>query len=233
MKIKIISNPTKNWAISLGDALKKEFENFLGEKEDLTIVIGGDGTLLYNKNKVNGIAILIGSSSSRRAHIKAGKNFEVEAIVKKLKEMMKNPSYVALPFLEAKTQKSVYYGINDIVISSNNHRIVKTKITNIYFNEEDEGDGIIISTPFGSLGYNKSVGGSEISLPSKVLSLSFISSIHKKIPIIFPPVKTSLKVIEGNADLVVDGELEEKNIKDVSISLSSKYIKYYYKPLLI
>src|SRR5271157_3118471 len=70
MRIKIISNPKKQWAISLA----KEISLFLaGLKHEIvkkgaesTICIGGDGTILYanHKGRIEGTVLGIGSDKS-------------------------------------------------------------------------------------------------------------------------------------------------------------------------
>ena len=87
-----------------------------------------------------------------------------------------------------------------------------------------------MSTPFGSLAYNKSSGGSEILLGMKAASLTFISPITYKTPLVFPIEefkKIKIEVVGGEADLIIDGIYKEKFVKKVFVEWKRKFVKYY------
>ncbi len=224
MKIKIISNPLKQWAVELENALS---EQLVAEQnnQSFTIIIGGDGTFLYNKEKVEGIAILIGSKTSKRAHINyEPESMSVDDVISKLNSFFSNPEYIELPLLSVSGIECK--AINDVVVHTANHSVVGIDVYGKNFHRKLRGDGAIVSTPFGSLGYNKSVGGSEISLGMDALILSSISPILPVPPLVYRPSTTVLKVSEGEADLIIDGYCRTKFIKEITIKPSDSHIKY-------
>ena len=222
MDIKLIPNPTKEWAEEVANKIKAMFpeHSFVDKGADITILIGGDGTLFYNKHLIEGIAIAIGSQTSKRCHIMYNE-------LNKLRDMLSSPSYIELPLLEVESREK-HYAMNDVVVHTSNHATLDLDISIDSEKVYCRGDGVIITTPLGSSAYNLSAGGPLISLFSEAMGLTCICPIEKMAPLVYPPVSTEV-VVRGNADLVVDGEVVEKNVERIRVKKSKKKIKYYYK----
>ena len=116
--INFIPNEMKEWAVELSEKLKEEFNSF-DPKEQFTLFIGGDGTFLFHKEKAKGISILIGSETSKRAHIKYYPSMKYDNLVILLKKMFLSPSWVKLPLLYVNNIEK--YALNDVVIHTANH----------------------------------------------------------------------------------------------------------------
>ena len=127
--------------------------------------------------------------------------------------------------------------LNEVSIRSN---IIKTFaidvfIDGLYF-ETFRGDGLVVSTPTGSTGYNKSLGGAVVDPKLKGFQLTEISSINNNqyrtlgsSLILGRERELVLKVIQDGNDYPIIGAdneaLSVRHIHEISIKLSNKEIK--------
>jgi len=123
---------------------------------EVIISYGGDGTLLSAERKYPGIPKLPIRDSKTCKKCPA---HTTEALLKALAEGLLNFKY--FPKLEAKTESADILAINDIVIRNTTpmHALRFRVFLNGQQIKPDViiGDGVVITTPFGSSGYYQSI----------------------------------------------------------------------------
>ncbi len=186
--MEIFFNPHKKWAIDLAKKIKK-----IKLPEDLSVVIGGDGTLFYYKDQLKGRVILIGSEHSYRCQLTYNNWREIT-------DRVKSMAY-PVTLLESNHGSA----INDIVIHSKDYKVMKITIKLDDKEFEFLGDGIIISTGFGSTGYNYSAGGVELPYYDERIQITPIAPYQRKIGPIIADIDT-LEIIFEEGAIIIDGQ---------------------------
>ena len=222
----IIPNPTKKWAIKLST----EIDSFLkikGYKKSktnpkVTIIIGGDGSFYFNLKKVKGKVLLIGSESTYRSQIK-----KTNWKSKILKLIEKNKS-IKLPLISIyKNGKLLGEGINDIVFHSRDFKVSDFSIKLNDKKMKFRGDGLIISTPFGSTAYSYSAGGSRINLNSHKFALTPICPYLRVVKPTTFKQKDEVKINCEDVMLIIDGINVCECSGNYTISKSNNTIEYF------
>lgn len=205
----LIPNKSKKWAIELSS----EIETFLKSKgyikslsPDFSIVIGGDGSFYYNLNKIKGKVILIGSESTYRSQIKKD-NWKLKLI-----GLIKRNKSVKLPLISVyKNEKLIGEGVNDIVFHSKDFKVSNFSVILESKSISFRGDGLIMSTPFGSTAYSYSAGGSKLNLMSNKFILTPICPYLRVMkPISFNNTERIKIQCDGNALLMIDGIMKSE-----------------------
>lgn len=128
MKFKVRSNPKKEWAL----AVEKEVTGFLQlagweaaeNCEDMTIIIGGDGTIFHNKNGIEGAVFAIGGPQSKICQANE-KNWKT-----RLGKVLAKPETETRVALSGKINgKDAGWAINDFVVHSRRHNYVEMNVS--------------------------------------------------------------------------------------------------------
>ncbi len=220
MKVMVVSKPKKNVfkkASELAKKIKnvvfdrttgeahglpwKEIEDFHG---DLIITVGGDGTFLWTSHKT-AVPIL-----PLRAE---GIGFLTRGDVD---EVIKDPRIVTEKrYKIRKYPRLKVFGVNatnEIVITRPKpSKIIKLSVTIGNETFSFMGDGLILSTPLGSTGYNLSVGGSIIYPKLDIFSITPIAPFNSRIKPTVVPMGTDMTVeLEKNdCYVIIDGHVEK------------------------
>ena len=143
------------------------------------IVLGGDGTLIRAVRKTRKMNIpLIGVNLGTLGYLC---ELEKENVYQAIDQLMQDNCTVEERLMIKGYRKDAMQGrtaLNDIVI----HRtgVMAILRLNVYVNGEFlvtyDGDGVIISTPTGSTGYNLSAGGPIIEPGANILALTPINA---------------------------------------------------------
>lgn len=169
------------------NVLDLEYETFsshsdIDDDTNFFVSIGGDGTLLRAANFVKSKNIpIVGVNTGRLGFLA---NVQQDAIGFLIPLLFSNQYTLSRRTLlkldeptEAATQFGVNFALNEITISRKNSTSMITVET--YINDEFLAtywaDGIIISTPTGSTGYNLSCGGPIITPDSNCLVITPIA----------------------------------------------------------
>ncbi|MFI5253660.1 MAG: NAD(+)/NADH kinase [Bacteroidota bacterium] len=153
-------------------------KNFLPQKCEVIIVLGGDGTMLQ-------AARLTGRYGKPILGVNVGKlGFLAEISTKDMDhcilDMLKGDYRVEERMvLEAQnlSDKKHFYGLNDIVIDKG----TTSRVISIETHVDDDylttytADGIILNTPTGSTGYSLSTGGPIVVPPTQVITINPIA----------------------------------------------------------
>lgn len=226
---------------TLFDLAKENNFNIVDNAADASIIvsIGGDGAFLQavRKTGFRQDCLYAGITSSDESGLYC--DFNMDNFEEMLHTMVHAEMEVRrFPVINVVINgESTFYCLNELSVRST---IIKSiaidvHIDDIHF-ETFRGDGLIVATPTGSTGYNKSTNGAVIDplIPSfqvselaslnnnryRTLGSSFVLSKDRKL---------TLDVIQDGNDYPIIGLDNEaysiRNIKDVTVTLSDKVIK--------
>ena len=227
-KLQIISDKNKK-SSKIKKQLVKKLNHEQFKKDNLIIVIGGDGfmlqTLKTNKNtkkQFYGInsgnyGFLMNKFSSKNTIKNLAKTnmvsiFPLEMIVKnKNNQIKKSLAINEVSVLRQSRQAA------SLSIKQGSRQIIKKLVS----------DGVLVSTPAGSTAYNLSVHGPILSLHSKKLSISPISAfrprrwkgkiVNDKTKIVITNLNPSKRPISAVAD-----NSEVRNAKSITVKTNNK-----------
>ena len=159
MKIKVIHNPLKEWTRKTASEVRKLLRGtheIVEKGADVTICIGGDGTIFYanHQKRLEGVILGIGSKSSYICQLRRD-NWK-RKLYGKLNEKTDK-----VPILEYYVGGKKGTAINDAVVHTKDYRVVEIfadvdgKKSSFY------GDGLIVSSAIGSSCYSYSAGGKK------------------------------------------------------------------------
>lgn len=230
MKAKIIWNKTKKWAANASSEvtgfLKEKGVKIVKKKPDFTVVIGGDGTILYHKDELEGTIFAIGSQRSFVCQCSC-ENWRdcLEAFLSK-------PKYQERMLLEAKSRNKKYAAINDVALLSQHHEMLRVSVDVGGDEYCFDADGVVVSTPTGSTAYAYAAGGPVIEPTLELFNIVPVAPDKR----LFDPVvvSSSHKIVlkaYNPAHLIVDGgkPIKLKKGEKVTLSKSRKKIKFAVK----
>ncbi|MDD2935237.1 MAG: NAD(+)/NADH kinase [Candidatus Pacebacteria bacterium] len=238
MKFIITTHPTKKEAKKIKSEMKRwltsngHFMVSENQKADLVIALGGDGFLIHTVGKYSQKNIpCLGINAGNVGFLTSGNIFEWEKILEKLvRGNYKIEERVGLE-LKIKDKK---YGpfVNDIYLK---HPTLMSsfiiKVNSEYVYKHLDGDGIIVSTPTGSTGYNVSAGGPIIQPGVFSLLLTPICPSHLNIRslVINPESKIEIET-KGSRNLeplylVADGKTVSENINKNDLIMIKRHPK--------
>lgn len=157
------------------------------EAPDFIISIGGDGTLLSAfhefKHYVNSTRF-IGIHTGHLGFYTDWQNFELDEVIEGIKQS-KGES-VSYPLLKVEMTLTDNSTKNDLALNEFSVRSFKgTMVCEVYikehFFETFRGDGICISTPTGSTGLNKALGGAVIHPRLDAIQLTEMASVNNRV----------------------------------------------------
>lgn len=202
------------------------------ENPEVIISYGGDGTLLSSEREYPGIPKLPIRDSQ---FCNKCPDHDEELLLKNLlKGKLKLKEYRKL---ETTILYQTFTALNDFVIRNVNPiHAIRFQVTpsaspasgGSINNKLLIGDGMVISTPFGSTGYFKSITGQTFE---KGFGLAFNNTTEKVAPIFLKDEdKVIFKLIRGTATLSFDNNPDIFNIderSEITFKLSDKTAKIY------
>jgi NAD+ kinase len=227
-KLQIISDKnTKSSKIK--KLLFKKINQTQYKKDNLIIVIGGDGFMLQTlkKNK-NSKKQFYGINSGNYGFLM--NKFSSKNIIKNLyKSNMVSISPLEMIVRNKSNQTKKSLAINEVSILRQSRQAASLSIKqgSRQIIKKLVSDGVLVSTPAGSTAYNLSVHGPILSLHSKKLSISPISAfrprrwkgkiVNDKSKIIITNLDPSKRPISAVAD-----NLEVRNAKSIIVKTNNK-----------
>jgi NAD+ kinase len=227
-KLQIISDKNKK-SSKIKNLLIKKLSQDQFKKENLIIVIGGDGFMLQTlkKNK-NSKKQFYGINSGNYGFLM--NKFSSKNIIKNLSKA----NLVSISPLEmiVKTKNNLikrYIAINEVSVLRQSRQAASLSIKqgSRKIIKKLVSDGVLVSTPAGSTAYNLSVHGPILSLHSKKLSISPISAfrprrwkgkiVNDKTKVTITNLNPSKRPISAVAD-----NLEVRNAKIITIKTNEK-----------
>lgn len=241
-----IQNNDKETTVRVADELKKRLmeENIEMDSvnPDILITIGGDGTLLSGfhryAHQLDTIRF-IGVHTGRLGFYTDWREYELEELVESLKN--DDGEYVSYPLLDVNViyegdfQSNNFIALNESTIQ----KVGGTLVCDVYINdhhfERFRGDGICVSTPTGSTGYSKSVGGAVLHPSLEALQMSEIASINNRVfrtlsspLVIAKDEEIILKSIDSKNLLVTLDHITntEHAVKEIRLKIAKESVRF-------
>jgi NAD+ kinase len=241
-----IQNNDKDISVEVAERLTKmlEAENIEINQSspDILITIGGDGTLLSGfhryAHQLDSIRF-IGVHTGRLGFYTDWREYELESLVDSLKN--DDGEYVSYPLLdvtmvyEGDRQENNFLALNESTIQ----KVGGTLVSDVYINdhhfERFRGDGICVSTPTGSTGYNKSVGGAVLHPGLEALQMAEIASINNRV---FRTLSSPLVIAKDEEIILKSSEpqevlltldhitLTEPDVKEIRLKIAEESVRF-------
>ena len=243
-KIKLFSNNTLKAKETLKIIEKKLIANnffIVDEGYDLAIAIGGDGSFLrmVKENNFNSDIYYIGINAGTLGFAQEVNIEDIDDFIKELKNDDFKIDKIGIQETEIKNNDGVskFYSLNEIVIREKD---LNTVFLNIMiedvFLEKFVGDGILITTSFGSTAYNLSFGGSIIYNTFHTLQITPVAPLNNKtyrslINSVVIPDEKIIKIVpnsdKNNLLITIDGENKIYNdVVEIKTYVNKKRIKF-------
>lgn len=206
---------------------------------DLVIVVGGDGTILRAIHNYPA-AVIFGVN---KGHLGFYSNYSLDNFDELIKDINSGEYHtetldlISADVYEEGNGKTSIFALNEITVITPPRTLkLDVYIDNEYF-ERFRGTGICVSTPTGSTGYNRSLGGSIVDTKIKGLQLTEIAGINSNAyrTVASPFVLNHDRVITlSNIDpaelyVVYDNKsYKTKNLEKVVIYYGNKTVKLAY-----
>ena len=227
-KLQIIFDKNKK-SIKIKNLLLKKIKSNKFNKENLIIVIGGDGFMLQTlKNNKNSKKKFYGINSGNYGFLM--NKFSSKDIIKNLlKANMVSISPLEMVVKTKNNQIKRSIAINEVSVLRQSRQAASLSILqgSRQIIKNLVSDGVLVSTPAGSTAYNLSVHGPILSLNSKKLSISPISA--------FRPRRWKGKIVNDKSKIVIKNlnpikrpisavadNLEVRNAKLISVETNNK-----------
>lgn len=183
MKIKIYSKNKEKIPCLKNKIIKLEPNAKFSNTPEIIICFGGDGTALHAEKLHPEIPKLIIRDKSICKSCNTG---TLKQVLKKFFE--NNYKIKTEPKIEATTKNKKLIATNDIVIrNADQHHAIRFEVKIGKQKKEAIGDGVVISTPFGSTAYYNSITRETIK---KGIGLAFNNTTEK-----IKPINTEQKII--------------------------------------
>jgi NAD+ kinase len=227
-KIQIISDKNKK-SLKIKNLIIKKIDINQFQKQNLVIVIGGDGfmleTLKKNKNSKN---FFYGINSGNYGFLM--NKFSSKNIIKNLlRSNMVSISPLEMFVKNKNNQTKKFLAINEVSILRQSRQAASLSINygSKQIIKKLISDGVLVSTPAGSTAYNLSVHGPILSLNSKRLSISPISPFRPrrwKGKIVSDRSQITVKNLNPNKRPIsaVADNIEVRNAKKITIKTNQK-----------
>ena len=236
-KSKLIEKDLRNKLVKSGLRVYEEFDP---EETELILCVGGDGTLLRLMQELDfPNTPVVGINTG---HL----GFFQEVLPDSIDEMIyqyNQGNYVLQPFSTVigtvTTDEGIFThtGLNEIAVKGVPTYPVHLNISiNDSFIERFSGDGICVSTPAGSTGYNYALGGSIVDPRLNLLQVAPIAPMNSTAyrsftsSILLPEsdtliIQPGLEYDDDIITLAYDGKMTEyKNLKEIKITLSQRKV---------
>ena len=227
-KLQIISDKNKK-SLKIRNLVIRKIDNNQFQKQNLVIVIGGDGFMLetLKKNK-NTKKLFYGINSGNYGFLM--NKFSSKNIIKNLSRAnMVSISPLEMIVKNKSNQIKKSLAINEVSVLRQSRQAASLSIRHgsKQIIKKLVSDGVLVSTPAGSTAYNLSVHGPILSLHSRKLSIAPISPfrprrwrakiVSDRLMIIIKnlnPVKRPISAVADN--------LEFRNAKSIIVKINNK-----------
>ena len=228
-KLIIISDKNKK-SLKIKNFLKKKINLKLLKKQNLIIVIGGDGfmlkTLKKNKKSQN---LFYGINSGNYGFLM--NKFSQKNIFQNLSTAKMIKIFPLQMKVNISKRIKKFLAINEVSILRQSRQAANISIKkgSKYIIRKLISDGVLVSTPAGSTAYNMSVHGPILNLNSKKISIAPISPFRPrrwKGTVVTDKSKIFIKNLDPKKRPVsaVADNIEIRNAKNISININKKII---------
>ena len=227
-KLQIISDKNKK-SSKIKNLLIKKLNQDQFKKENLIIVIGGDGFMLETLKKNKNLKKRFYGINSGNYGFLMNKYSSKNIIKNLLNANMISISPLEMVVKNKNNQKRKSLAINEVSVLRQSRQAASLSIKHgsKQIIKNLVADGVLVSTPAGSTAYNLSVHGPILSLNSKKLSIAPISPfrprrwkgkiVGDKLKIVITNLNSTKRPISAVAD-----NLEVRNAKSIIVKTNNK-----------
>lgn len=211
----------------------------LSHDAELTITVGGDGAFIKAVNLMNFSSIpIVGINTGHLGFYQEISPEDIDEFVDAYIEGNYTVEKLYLVGADIFTKKRRFFvhAVNEVVLKAQHSKVIHL---NVFIDrthlEKFSGDGMILSSPTGSSGYNSSAGGSLVHPSLKCLSLTPLAGISNEF---YRSVRSSIivpgdhvislvpeKRYASSNLLVVDGkEYSYQQLQRVNVRIADKHI---------
>lgn len=202
--------------------IKKKGHNYSENNPDIILSLGGDGTFLVAENKYPEVPkLMIRDSEIYNKSTLEKFNFFIDKLQNKHDYTIKEYSK-----LESHFGNETIIAVNDFIIRNKNQREAirfRIKLDNIPYKDEFIGDGLVISTTFGTTGYfytiTKKIFKKGIGIAFNNINRDFRDLIIKD------TTKLEVLITRGDALFTADNQRKEATLKTGDKIIIKKYKK--------
>lgn len=245
MRIKLTHNYSKK-SLAVFTKLKElvlaEDFQLVDEQPDIIITVGGDGTLLSAFEKHQDLidsVRFIGLHTGHLGFYTDWREYDLERLIEGLKK--DTGEYIEYPLLDVTVfctqgqEPRHYLALNESTIKRHDSTLVCDVGIRDELFERFRGDGLCVSTPTGSTGLNKSLGGAVLHPRLKALQLTEMASLNNRVfrtlssPLVIAPDEwINLKPINTDSFMLsIDQNVyHEHHVKSVQYRISDKTIRF-------
>lgn len=245
MRVVIINNHSEK-SIQVSNRLRELLieENMVLDPllPEIIISVGGDGTLLSAFHRYAHIldkVRFIGVHTGHLGFYTDWREYNLNELVKQM--VNDNEESVQYPLLDViikyknKDEEKHYLALNESILRYTNGTLVCDVYIRDELFERFRGDGLCISTPTGSTGYNKSVGGAVLHPRLEALQVTEIASLNNRIfrtlssPIVIAPDEwITLKPMNTSTIFLSVDQLStrEENVEEVKLRIADERISF-------
>ncbi len=221
------------WQVSYDEdilLLMPEEKIILGD-EDICFVIGGDGTVLSAVEKYPQLSF-IGVNLGRMGFLTEISSDEVKSAVEKITDG--NYYTEERMMLEIDLGGVTVEALNEVAVK---HKVAsgigefKVFVNDIYL-AHYQADGIIVSTPTGSTGYNLSAGGPILSPAANAMVIQSICShsLNSRGVVISEGETIRIEFEKAESDIMADGDMLAVSGDEILIRKSKRSIRFVHLP---
>ena len=207
---------------------RQQSQSDLGDKIDILLSFGGDGTMLRSAHEVGALGIpILGINIGRMGFLADIDVGHVQETIRRLEndDYSIDQRLVLAVEIEGPAEAERHWALNDVVIARAGPTgliaidvVVDGTPLNRYW-----ADGLIISTPTGSTAYSLAVGGPIVAPGSNVILLSPIAPHSLTVrPVVLPSgCVIEVHVVDSRKPyvLAIDGMSTESHEEDVKITI--------------
>lgn len=225
----------------LFDLARENNFTIVNEPKDANIIIsvGGDGAFLQavRKSGFRQDCLYTGITRSDESGLYC--DFNLDNFNEMLHSMVHEEMEVRrFPVIDIKVNdETTFECLNELSVRST---IIKSIVIDVLIDDQHfetfRGDGLIVATPTGSTGYNKSTSGAVIDPKIPCFQVSELASINNNRYrtlgssfVLGKDRKLTLDIVQDGNDYPIIGLDNEaysiRNIKDITVTLSNKVIK--------
>ena len=210
---------------SLIKLLGDSFEIVEPGKAEVAVSVGGDGTFLAVARELPEDLPILGVNMGRRGAVTDALPEDLPIVVRRLMD----GTYCVEDRikLEASIASESYEAINEFYL--NRRHVGSTPSYTVRYNSDElyseRMDGLIISTPTGSTGYNLSAGGPVLPETARSIVITPVLPLTKVPPVVIPLDDGPEVEVESSSPitLLVDGQLSvDPDAKTIHVR-QSKY----------
>lgn len=226
-KLNILISGRNKKSVSFVNDLIKKYPNLKrSNKPEVILSLGGDGTYFFNEIKYPGVPKILVRDKSICKLCSIYNITNIKQILKELNE--RNFKILESIKLECNFKNRKLTGVNDIIIRNKNQYEAIRFSLRINNKESDTnliGDGIIVSTVFGSTGYFNSITKAGFT---KGIGLAFNNVSEKEYLILDENEEIEFVLLRGQATVSADNNKKLINlIKDDIIKIRKSKEKAY------